>query len=313
MAFTQSYIRANEQVAGIASVQFKGKTSAGVADVAYYSVGELMNGTLTLTELFVQTSYKKRRFFGYEFKVDFEALYTNKTNMVKILSLLSGAEPEIIVTEVSGKTWASELLTASPMGTGVGVDWEFTVKGDMGKNRFVKITAARYILTADVATMTGTAPVPGIPTLADVLHPLSLLTQADINSAGVEDVLVASPSGGTKQSLGSIRNINFTAKTVSKPDQAGRPHAASISLDLDVEAHQASVTELGQLAQFSSASADVEVNFVDGMKFTTQAQDLGVSPMYNLTKDMEDTSFIKFTFAGYIPALPATSWAGFIS
>lgn len=306
-----SKIPANVLGDGLKSWQVKATNAAtGAADVAYYTLPQPFEGKL-LSKSLAQADSRQVEFpFAADLAYSAKFMPTDKTNLIKLLSVLVRNPSDHILTGNNAATLSSGNLGV----TGFGLKFRLVSDSDMAKIRYIELMADRKIVmtpSTDWAALIGTPPAVGTPNAADLLYAMNSIARTTITPGGVNSVTCSAVGGGgATDNLGKIRNFKLTVESLGEQDHLGKTVPCNrAQFTLEVEMMQSSSTELTQLQVVAQRENDWVVTFVDGTVLTlANPTNIGVDFELHSDTDSKGNQFINIKGGGVVTLL-GTTWA----
>jgi hypothetical protein len=261
-------------------------------DAAYYSLGELFDGTIEATSLGQKTGLQQER--GYAFKIEAKAklLGTSKTGLLQLLSVLSTAVLTHKIKQFNGQYVLGEM----------GFGWKFDASKDYEGNRFLEVLADRIVIAQSATLMdwddimNGNPPADGAPVGGDVLNALA---PGAAMPSGCSAFELRNTGEVNWETLGEFRNANITlAMTVRKDNQQMTRSAGAVSIVVEAEMMQTG-SERAKLDSILLGSPDFRVTLADGT-ILTFADQLGCGLRYSLPSSAEDSAFTRISGGGAV-------------
>jgi len=286
---------------GISTVQVSMGISASTPKC--YSFGEIKDGIVTITPIEETTSKGMNRSLLCKFEAKFKVLYTNKTNLIKMLYYFVLHYFDWIITMQSGVTFTSALM-ALPW---IGCSFDFDSSKDFDGYRYVEFTLSRNMLYSDIATLTGSnSSVLAYATADATLALIANLAVTDLVPAGVTNFSLA-PTGGALEPVGVFRNAKLSIKSLTEMDNLKRARIRGFEMATEVELMQSALTDIG-ISQTINIPIDHSLTLPDGMIFKSVNQQ-GISWGFNALKDAGDVAYVKLMGKGILNnASIATTW-----
>jgi hypothetical protein len=261
-------------------------------DAAYYSLGELFDGTVEATSLGQKTGLQQER--GYAFRVEAKAklLGTSKAGLLQLLSVLSTAILTHKIKQFNGQYVLGEM----------GFGWKFDASKDYEGNRFLEVLADRIVIAQSTTItdwddiMNGAAPADGVSAGGDILNALAPGSGLPSGCSAFE---IRNTGEVNWETLGEFRNANIAlAMTVRKDSQGMTRCAGAVSVVVEADMMQTS-SERAKLDSILTGAPDFRVTLADGT-ILTFADQLGCGLRYSLPSSAEDSAFTRISGGGAV-------------
>jgi len=272
----------------------------GKTDAAFYNLGSLYDGKIQVNTFSQNDSLAQPIAFGAELNASAKIFNTDKTNVLKTLDKLSTRVINHVINTRGQGTYTSNGLTIPSFG----MKWKFVCDADSNKARYVELTATRRVVATDITTLlTTAAPSYGTAVSTDDLYALNSLARSGIIPAGFRTFEICATYNGTFQDVGVIKNGKLVIELLTSQDSLGQEVGYGMKIDVEVEAMQASATELAQMQALATQATYFKITLLDGTIVTlgnATNQQIGINWSVISDKDSTGEATIKMVGSGIV-------------
>lgn len=283
---------ANVLAAGISSwkVKWAGAGYSGeTADDAYYSLGTLYDGRVSVRSLAQGGPRQYMKPYANEFEASAKMLCTNNTTVLELLDHLADSGLAHKITAINAKTFK---------GNWGAIRWRFDSSANYDGHRYIEVMAKhRYILShaslVDHNDLIDTPAADGTPDAGDVLYTFSATT---VHPAGVSSITI--DPAGDAETVGLFRDSRLVCEVVGVEDSQGRYVNHAVKVDFETTMLQTA----DELAYLDNQMANLDswvITLADGTVFTLSSAS-GIEWTYGLEGDVDQQARIQIKGGGLV-------------